>query len=69
MLLTACRELGRITISTHVVHRDGEPPVARVIVADTGRGMSADEAGRIFDDFYTTKESGTGLDSPSFAGS
>jgi signal transduction histidine kinase len=44
-----------------VVHRDGEPPVARVIVADTGRGMSQDEAGRIFDDFYTTKESGTGL--------
>ena len=35
-------------------------------VADSGRGMSADEAGRIFDDFYTTKESGTGLDSPSF---
>ena len=52
---------GRITISTQVVHRDGEPPVARVIVADTGRGMSQDEAGRIFDDFYTTKESGTGL--------
>ena len=30
-------------------------------VADTGRGMSADEAGRIFNDFYTTKEGGTGL--------
>ena len=52
---------GCITISTQVVHRDGEPPVARVIVADTGRGMFQDEAGRIFDDFYTTKESGTGL--------
>jgi signal transduction histidine kinase len=53
--------LGRITISTQVVHREGEPPAVRVTVADTGRGMSADEAGRIFDDFYTTKESGTGL--------
>ena len=30
-------------------------------VADTGRGMSAEEAGRIFNDFYTTKEGGTGL--------
>jgi signal transduction histidine kinase len=52
---------GRITISTQVVHRDGEPPAVRVTVADTGRGMSAAEAGRIFDDFYTTKETGTGL--------
>jgi signal transduction histidine kinase len=52
---------GRITISTQVVRRDGEPPAVRVTVADTGRGMSVDEAARIFDDFYTTKESGTGL--------
>ena len=52
---------GRITVSTHVVHRDNEPPVVRVTVADTGRGMSEEETGRIFDDFYTTKESGTGL--------
>jgi signal transduction histidine kinase len=52
---------GRITVSTHVVQQEGELPAVRVIVADTGRGMSADEAKRIFDDFYTTKESGTGL--------
>jgi signal transduction histidine kinase len=52
---------GRIAISTQGLRREAEPPVARVIVADTGRGMSQDEAGRIFDDFYTTKESGTGL--------
>jgi two-component system sensor histidine kinase HydH len=32
-----------------------------VTVADTGRGVSADEAGRIFNDFYTTKPGGTGL--------
>jgi signal transduction histidine kinase len=32
-----------------------------VTVADTGRGMTADETGRIFNDFYTTKEGGTGL--------
>lgn len=53
---------GRITVSTQVTGRGGtEPPVVRVSVADTGRGMTADETGRIFNDFYTTKEGGTGL--------
>jgi len=44
-----------------VIDRQAEPPAVRVIVADTGRGMTADETGRIFNDFYTTKEGGTGL--------
>ena len=52
---------GRITVSTQVVEREGVPTVVRTTVADTGRGISADEAKRIFDDFYTTKEGGTGL--------
>jgi len=52
---------GRITVSTQVVDRDGDLPAIQVTVADTGRGMPADEAGRIFDDFYTTKEGGAGL--------
>ena len=53
---------GRITVSTHVVDRGGaEPPAVRVTVADTGRGMSEEETGRIFTDFYTTKDGGTGL--------
>ena len=52
---------GRITISTQVVNREGEPPAIRVTVADTGRGMSREETGKIFNDFYTTKEGGTGL--------
>lgn len=51
---------GRVRISTEVVQRDGETLV-RVTVADTGRGMSNEETGRIFNDFYTTKEGGTGL--------
>jgi signal transduction histidine kinase len=51
---------GRITISTASIQRDGEPAV-RMTVADTGRGMSSEEAGKIFNDFYTTKEGGTGL--------
>jgi len=52
---------GRVTVSTDVVNRNGEPPSVRIIVADTGRGMSKEETGRIFNDFYTTKERGAGL--------
>lgn len=52
---------GRITVSTQVIDREGDLPAVRVTVDDTGRGISADETGRIFDDFYTTKEGGTGL--------
>jgi signal transduction histidine kinase len=33
----------------------------RVIVTDTGRGMSEQELARAFDDFHTTKKGGTGL--------
>ena len=44
-----------------MVNRNGEAPSVRIIVADTGRGMSKEETGRIFNDFYTTKERGTGL--------
>jgi signal transduction histidine kinase len=51
---------GRITISTESIRRDSEPAV-RMTVADTGRGMTAEETGKIFNDFYTTKERGTGL--------
>jgi signal transduction histidine kinase len=52
---------GRVTVSTEVVERVNETPAIRVTVADTGRGMSAEETGKIFNDFYTTKEGGTGL--------
>jgi two-component system nitrogen regulation sensor histidine kinase NtrY len=33
----------------------------RITVSDTGRGMTKQELDRAFDDFFTTKESGTGL--------
>jgi two-component system nitrogen regulation sensor histidine kinase NtrY len=51
---------GRVTIAAEPTQRDGEPAV-RMTVADTGRGMTGEEAGKIFNDFYTTKEGGTGL--------
>ena len=52
---------GRVTVSTEQIARASEAPAIRVTVADTGRGMSAEETGKIFNDFYTTKEGGTGL--------
>jgi signal transduction histidine kinase len=51
---------GRVRVSSETVERDGERRV-RITVADTGRGMTREETGRIFTDFYTTKEGGTGL--------
>jgi signal transduction histidine kinase len=52
---------GRITVSTQVVDRGDGLPAIRLTVADTGRGVSDDEAARMFNDFYTTKQGGTGL--------
>jgi signal transduction histidine kinase len=52
---------GRITVSTELTAQDGEPPAIRLTVADTGCGMSKEEASKIFNDFYTTKAGGTGL--------
>ncbi len=51
---------GAVTLSTGKAH-DGAVPVVRLTVADTGRGMTRAELDRAFDDFYTTKEGGTGL--------
>jgi signal transduction histidine kinase len=52
---------GRVHISTEIIHQNGDAPGIRVIVADTGRGMTKDESANIFKDFYTTKERGAGL--------
>ena len=52
---------GRVVVSTRVTQRDGALPAVQISIADTGRGMSADESSRIFEDFYTTKQGGTGL--------
>ncbi len=52
---------GTITISTVLLEQEGESRAIRVIVADTGPGMSREESGKVFDDFYTTKKDGTGL--------
>ena len=51
---------GEVAVSTEVVDSDTGRRV-RIVVADTGGGMSGEQREKIFDDFYTTKDGGTGL--------
>jgi signal transduction histidine kinase len=51
---------GAVTITTAAA-RDRVGAFVRVTVADNGRGMTRAELDHAFDDFYTTKEGGTGL--------
>ena len=55
------RSGGAVTVTTEPAGGDGEPPGVRIIVADTGSGMTRKELDHAFDDFYTTKPDGTGL--------
>jgi signal transduction histidine kinase len=48
---------GRITLTVERLE-DGK---ARIEVADSGPGIPADQVGRIFEAYYTTKPRGTGL--------
>ncbi len=61
-LITNAREAmtagGHIRIETSPADRPGW---IRLLVADTGPGIPAEEISRIFDPFFTTKRTGTGL--------
>ena len=52
---------GEVVVSTESVTDDGRGLVLRVVIADSGPGMTRAELDRAFDDFYTTKPGGTGL--------
>jgi signal transduction histidine kinase len=57
----AGRPEGQIAVTTESVGGDSDTPKVRMIVSDTGPGMSRKELDRAFDDFYTTKAHGSGL--------
>jgi signal transduction histidine kinase len=54
---------GKLRIRTrHLPHRGGPQGLVRILIADTGTGISPDMKDSIFDPFVTTKgENGTGL--------
>jgi signal transduction histidine kinase len=58
--LEAIEGEGRLSIETFASERDDGNWVT-LRVRDTGRGMSARDVERAFDDFFTTKASGSGL--------
>lgn len=45
-------------------HMMGERDFARIVVVDSGRGIHADERGRVFDPFFTTKGMHKGMGLP-----
>jgi signal transduction histidine kinase len=51
-------EGGRISI---VISRRVDDRSVRIDIADTGRGITADDISKIFEPYYSTKETGTGL--------
>jgi signal transduction histidine kinase len=65
LLVNACEagNGGRIRVSAELV-RTNEGPAVRVVVADQGGGMDADALARVWEPFFTTKPSGTGLGLP-----
>ncbi len=52
---------GLVTVSTAPAGEEGQPSTVRVVIEDTGKGMTEAELERAFQDFYSTKPGGTGL--------
>ena len=68
--IEAMSENGRLTVCTeciapgapeHTLPEIADRPLLRVIISDTGVGIPPENLDRLFDTFFTTKQSGTGL--------
>jgi signal transduction histidine kinase len=57
----AMHDAGAVTLGTRLETCDGAGANAALLVTDTGPGIDAASRKRIFDLFYTTKASGTGI--------
>ena len=57
--LAACADPAVIQLSCSQTF--GKNPSLRVVVRDNGPGLTAEQKAKVFDAFYTTKTSGTGL--------
>jgi signal transduction histidine kinase len=61
LLRNAIESLGSAGGAVSIDAARGANGGVRIVVADTGRGMSEVELAHAFDDFHTTKSGGTGL--------
>ena len=52
---------GAVTIELSEMVRKGEDSWARIVVSDNGQGMDSDVIERVFEPFYTTKDTGRGF--------
>ena len=60
--IQAMPEGGKFTVETRTTAQSGEKPaMVEIAFSDTGKGISLDNLGRIFNPFFTTRQQGTGL--------
>lgn len=57
----AVNEAGKITIHNTTMQNQNGQPMAQVEIQDNGRGIKASDVEKVFQPFYSTKETGFGL--------
>ncbi|MFW6081677.1 MAG: ATP-binding protein [Desulfosalsimonas sp.] len=65
--LEAVEEHGRVSVTAvedHFERNGTKTPCVRIDISDTGHGIAEDQMESLFEPFYTTKASGTGLGLP-----